>query len=241
MPTVPTVAAVIATPTSGYVTAGGGTTTFTVATTAIDQLLLIAVETTGSTAPPTISMSAPGITLFRQSGVSGPFSANGYSRTELWWAYCPTIFSGTVTLVISGLGTFNTWAVATAVVTGANNSTPWDPNVTLPAYSTAPSGQAMLSYISTSVPVTYLLFIVGTAADYYGTPYASQVLVQKNSNGGTGQAYIQLFGNGETSQLTNSEQGWTPNSISSSAGSIINAILAAGESPTTATDMLAFC
>jgi|GEM_PF-6575841 hypothetical protein len=112
----------------------------TITTTNAHDLIVVYVSAadTGSNNPPSVSsISGGGLTWTHRVTTSVETGSSFYQKLEEWYALAPsTLNSVTITATLSGSATGETW-IAVFGISGASTSTPFDPNVSLPATATA--------------------------------------------------------------------------------------------------------
>lgn len=107
-----------------------------------------------------------GLTYTKRSLVT--FESNGRA-IEMWWAYAPSPLSSDVVTVTYGSAVGSAWSPRWAIVaiTGANTTTPFDVNGSLPATVTKSTAVTSASVtVSTTNPNTMLVGLYGGDATY---------------------------------------------------------------------------
>lgn len=131
-----------------------------------ETLVVVAIQTTGSTAfHPVTSVTATGLTFVQRS--SAQADLNGTKHVlEVWWAVAQTALGNTAITVNVGGGSPATAINCVALgVLGADVTNPWDTNVSLPASANSTTGIPTVTAISTTYPNTMLFSAVA-----YRTP-----------------------------------------------------------------------
>jgi hypothetical protein len=144
--------------TATLATTGGITTAGT------NRIIVALISTIDSTAAPTVSSISGGSLTWnhtRYASGSQPIGSSLFADTEIWWALAPSSLSAaTITATLSGAPSFS-GDIAVFGVSGANTSSPFDPNGSLPAavVSANASAAPSVSGISTT-NANALLFAV---------------------------------------------------------------------------------
>ncbi len=150
----------------------------------------------------------------RSSQIINSSSAH-YQDNEVWWAIAPT--AGTYTLTVTYSGTIDDGCLLAFAVAGANTSTPWDVNASLPKYATNNSGTPSacdatgVSTTSTS-PLVFAVYGTGNQGSVSTlTPAGLSAFTGMPLENG-GATYSQIMNAAyqiETSALSNVTVGWT--------------------------------
>lgn len=146
----------------GNWSAGATIVSGTLTTTNATDVLVCVVHTENpSAAAPTVS------SISQPSGVGTwtkrkAFTFSGpdlFHDLEVWWAATTSTISSTITVTLSG--TPDDGAINVFGVSGANTTTPWDSNASLPATATGTTGAASVSGVSTTNANDMLLGFMG--------------------------------------------------------------------------------
>lgn len=126
------------------------------------------------------SVTATGLSFTKRSAIA---NSTGFFDLEVWWAPATSTFSGTITANWSGVvddTTINVFGVS-----GANTSTPWDANASLPKTLSSPTGSAAapsVTGVSTSNANDMLLGFVGGGGAVVETAGAGFTLINTVSS-----------------------------------------------------------
>jgi hypothetical protein len=109
-----------------------------------------------------------GLTWTKRSQFSFHSGATGtdFVDIEVWWALRAATTSTTVTAHTAGAATFDNATIAAFAISGANTSTPWDTNGSLPATATSSGNTASaptVTGVSTSCDKTMAIAFTGAA------------------------------------------------------------------------------
>jgi hypothetical protein len=166
---------------------GGTVTGFT--TTLTDDIIIVIVanETTTSGAfRPVSSVSGGGLTwALRKQLQWNAGSHTNANNLEVWWAHAPTALSAvTITVAVSG-GSVDDGTIDVFAVHGADTTTPFDPNGSLPASNTGTASDPSVASVSTSAGNSFLFSVYATphpgAADAPNTGFTK---IANFTNGG---------------------------------------------------------
>lgn len=161
----------------GFTDTGGATSvsTLTLTTTHSNDILIVlfssAKVTSGTivTVPPHNIIDSNGLVWAQRTSSSG-----SQRDAELWWAYSPTVYSGTITAnfspaIAAGPVFHDSALMLVEAITGVGNpSSPWDTNGALPAITTGASSVPSGSY-TTTTPNDALLWLLSSGTTAAGT------------------------------------------------------------------------
>ena len=146
---------------SGQFSSGTTVVSPTFTTTNATDVIVAAVYTENTTAASTItttSITATGLTF--SGSARGSVTGGAFDNLSYWWAPTTSTFSGAVTAHLSG--TPDDAIIIVFAVSGANTSSPWDSNASLPASTHATTNVApSVSGITTSNANDMLLAFSG--------------------------------------------------------------------------------
>ena len=136
---------------------GGGTTGTVTLTTTANDLVVVCASLYGntSTVPTVSSISSSHLSSgswTKRSSVSGLYVSGNGADLECWWAHAASALSAEV-ITVTGTGASDTMSIFALAFSGANTSSPFDGNVSLPATNsnlTATSSDVTLSSVSTT-------------------------------------------------------------------------------------------
>ncbi len=157
---------------SGQWSSTNSVTTGSVSTTHSNDVIVLAVSagTASTSAAATVSSvtDTGGLSWTRQARVTGPGSASGeYGGAEIWYALAPSALSGDkVTITYSSANAVDDGTYYLFGLSGANTTTPFDPNASLPASGTGEGTTGQGPFITASTVST-------TAANDYGIDFGS--------------------------------------------------------------------
>jgi hypothetical protein len=179
---------------------GSATVTCTLTTSLTNDIVIIYVHINHATV--SVSNITGGLTW----ALRKRFTGNSVGE-EVWWALAATAQSA-VTFTVNLSGTPTNSDAGCFAINGANTSTPWDVNGSLPATGTASSASApTVTGVSTTNANTMLLGMYGTQTGSSSSVGASYTLIQVGGSfGNIGQE--QQVVSGTQSSVTVS---WTGN------------------------------
>lgn len=118
---------------SGQTEQASAASSFTIALTTANANDIIIVAVQGpSSASTGYSITGGGLT-FAQRGTT---LTAGSNRFEVFWAVAASAFSGNITVTITGWGGFGVFGGIAFGISGANTTSPFDTNASLPAQTT---------------------------------------------------------------------------------------------------------
>ncbi|WP_122832262.1 hypothetical protein [Burkholderia pseudomallei] len=202
-------------------------------TQAHDVLVLLAVAEKPASGPPAVSTvtSTSGLTWNKRKAFT---PTPGVTDIEVWWAYAPSAVTSEVITVTYNM-TIDDFAGVAFGVNGCDQTSPWDPNSSLPQTATA-NGSAPALTGSTTNANTFVVMGIGTgnnAVGSYNTPPSGFTFIKGALNGGglqyasAGVAYQR-----ETSALSSSTFTWgAALSNTNGGGAFLDALQAPSGSP----------
>lgn len=152
----------MASPTLGNYSTGTAHASATLAATVLNVpagsiiLAFIFTSTISSGTYSTVSSvadSVGGLTWRRRGGVK----TSKFGNLEVWWAYAPSALSSDGVTATLSTATYDDAAIIVATFAGCNTSAPFDSNASLPAFTTATSGTAPSTTVSTTSPDDLLI------------------------------------------------------------------------------------
>lgn len=126
--------------TSGAATATVVTSSALVTTGTNDVIVALIAISDGTNARTVSSVSGGGLTWAKRSGISGTNSSFAHGDLEVWYATTTSTFNSTVTANLSG--TAEEIVIVAFAASGANTTTPFDVNASLPATNSNLTGTA---------------------------------------------------------------------------------------------------
>jgi len=150
----------------------------------------------------------------------------GDQSQEIWWAYSPGIFNSSITATFGG-GPVDDASIIAFGLNGANISSPWDTNTSLPA---KPAANVSSTSISTNSYNSFVLCFYGSNINSVPTtlvPSGNTSISQVQNNGAIYYQYNYVAGANVGIQ-NNITWGWTnSNSAGTNTYTIIDAIASA--------------
>ncbi len=208
--------------TSKDYTPGHSTLTNTIATAGTNRVVIVVIATETNTAHfySTVSSFTTSTLSFTLRSRKQFIDSSGvYNNLETWWAQAPTQLSAEViTPVLSGAFPDNvTMSVCSVYGVGALSS-PWDPNVSLPASATGSgAGTVAVSGVSTTKASTLMLALQSSRNGLGGTPTGGgwTIVNSVTEISGVSSEYFQdyyatfsIAQSGITVTLTSSSANW---------------------------------
>ena len=184
--------------TSGASITGAGSGTIAYTTVGTDNIIVLFSQsspnhTSGSVDISTVT-DTHSLTWTKKTSlhILSASSPNVDNTQEVWWAHAATALSGTITVTYGA--TIDDAALTTVSVSGVYDPTsPWDPNVSLPATASNTTGSAAIPSVtlSTTAASTLVLGFYGAPINHAETSGANSLFLtaHQNNAGGTNWGY----------------------------------------------------
>ena len=207
-----------------------GTIAFT--TTAANSLVVLhlSTENGGGTSPSVASVTdTQSLTWHRRASATNTAITN--EEVEVWWAVVPTESATTITVTYAA--SVRTAVLRAVEVHGANTTTPWDTNASLPAIADGTATSNQVTGVTTTATNTLLMGFLSSAVNV--SPYASAgqgwTAIGQTAVGSAGEVFNGVAYQALSGQVYNSAQnawvGSASGGYSTSSINIIDAIQAA--------------
>jgi hypothetical protein len=154
----------------------------------------------------------------------------GDQSQEIWWAYSPGIFNSTITATFGG-GPVDDATITAFGLNGANISSPWDTNISLPAKPAVNVSSAPIS-TNSSNPFVLCFYGSNTSSTPSGLVPSGNTSLVSTINGGAIYWQYSYIAGANVGVQNNITWGWTTSNTGSgnSSYTIIDAIAPASNS-----------